>query len=274
VRRNGGRVGAAEAPREIRRWLYRLVPYDCEADTDLAAPGLLDLGDVRIDGTLEETQAALGEVVGAVLRAGAVPLVLGGGHETAYGHYLGYVAAGRTVGVVNIDAHLDVRPLIDGKGHSGSPFRQMMEHTTNPLPRERYNCLGAQPQSVARSHLLYARQQGAAVRWAGQVRTGLADEFQGGVRKVAGSGCQLYVSLDADAVHVGDVPGVSAPNVAGLPGDEVLACVRAAGAASQVASFDLVEINPRHDRDGQSARWAALAVWKFLAGLAQRRSCN
>src|SRR5690348_1472209 len=131
VRRNGGRVGAAEAPREIRRWLYRLVPWDCETESDLAALGLLDLGNVRIDGDLEQTQAALGEVVGAVLRGGAVPVVLGGGHETAYGHDLGYVAAGIPVGVVNIDAHLDVRPLIDGKGHSGSPFRQMMEHPTH-----------------------------------------------------------------------------------------------------------------------------------------------
>src|SRR5207302_6849163 len=70
VRRNGGRVGAAEAPREIRRWLYRLAPWDCETDSDLAALGPLDLGNVRIDSDLEQTQAALGEVVGAVLRAG------------------------------------------------------------------------------------------------------------------------------------------------------------------------------------------------------------
>jgi formiminoglutamase len=37
-----------------------------------------------------------------------------------------------------------------------------------------------------------------------------------------------------------------------------------------VASFEVVEVNPRLDRDGQSARWAALAVWQFLAGLAAR----
>jgi arginase family enzyme len=37
-----------------------------------------------------------------------------------------------------------------------------------------------------------------------------------------------------------------------------------------VASLDVVEINPGLDRDGQSARWAATAVWQFLAGLAKR----
>ena len=39
-------------------------------------------------------QAALGEVVAAILQTGAIPIILGGGHETAYGHYLCYVAAG------------------------------------------------------------------------------------------------------------------------------------------------------------------------------------
>ena len=31
------------------------------------------------------------------------------------------------VGVINIDAHFDVRPLKEGKAHSGSPFRLMLE---------------------------------------------------------------------------------------------------------------------------------------------------
>jgi arginase family enzyme len=30
-------------------------------------------------------------------------------------------------GIINIDAHFDVRPLKEGKTHSGSPFRQIME---------------------------------------------------------------------------------------------------------------------------------------------------
>lgn len=32
-------------------------------------------------------------------------------------------------GVINLDQHFDVRPLKDGKAHSGSPFRQMLEHS-------------------------------------------------------------------------------------------------------------------------------------------------
>lgn len=32
------------------------------------------------------------------------------------------------IAVINLDAHFDVRPLKDGKAHSGSPFRQMLLH--------------------------------------------------------------------------------------------------------------------------------------------------
>src|SRR2546426_12634196 len=36
IRRNQGRAGAALGPAEIRRWLYRLTPWDAISDTDLA----------------------------------------------------------------------------------------------------------------------------------------------------------------------------------------------------------------------------------------------
>src|SRR5262245_52579389 len=87
VRRNGGRPGAAEAPDAIRHWLYRLTPWDGRTGTNLARLPPLDLGNLRLRGGLEETQHDLGRVIAALLERGAVPVVLGGGHETAYGHF-------------------------------------------------------------------------------------------------------------------------------------------------------------------------------------------
>jgi formiminoglutamase len=270
VQRNGGRVGAAEAPREIRRWLYRLVPWDGATGVHLGDRPPLDLGNVRIDGPLEATQDALGSVVVAVRACGAVPVILGGGHETAYGHYLGHVAATGAVGVINVDAHLDVRPLIEGRGHSGSPFRQMLEHPDHPLPGSRYVCLGVQPQGTSREHWRYVQQRGGELYSAAEARGNLADHLVRLHDEWSAGRVAVYLTIDADAVHARDVPGVSAPNVAGLDGDEVLFLAREAGTLPGVAGIDLVEINPRHDRDSQSAHWAALLVWHFLVGLASR----
>ncbi len=54
---------------------------------------------------------------------------MGGGNDQSFpnGHALLRDEATRAFGVINIDAHLDVRPLKEGKAHSGSPFRQLIE---------------------------------------------------------------------------------------------------------------------------------------------------
>jgi formiminoglutamase len=249
--------------------LYRLTPWDFASQVNLLEHRPLDLGNLRITGTLEETQQNLGVVIGAVLRTAAVPIVLGGGHETAYGHYLGYLAAGKQVGIINLDAHLDVRPSCPGQGHSGSPFRQALEHPEQPLPGQRYICLGAQPHVVSQAHFRFVRERGSIIGWAPQVRRFPQKSFRRAYQRLAPLG-PVYVSLDADVVRSADVPSVSAPNPSGLAGHQVIALARLAGALPQVASFDLVEINPSLDRDGQSVRWAAVAVWNFLIGLASR----
>ena len=35
----------------------------------------------------------------------------------------------KEIGVINIDAHFDVRPKKEGKVHSGSPFRMLLENS-------------------------------------------------------------------------------------------------------------------------------------------------
>jgi formiminoglutamase len=219
---------------------------------------------------LEAAQSALGQVVAAVLCRGAIPVVLGGGHETAYGHYLGYVASGRRVGVINIDTHLDVRPVSAQGGTSGTPFRQMIEHPTQPLPGSHYTCLGVQPHATSRALADYAQAQGVDIRYWRQVKDCLTQagmDAAGQLGRLAGS---IYLSIDADAARMADVPGVSAPNALGLSGEAIIDCVRSIAALPALSSLDVVEINPGLDRDGQSARWGATLIWHFLAGLGKR----
>jgi formiminoglutamase len=270
VRRNNGRPGAAQAPPQIRHWLYRLTTWHPESSVNLADHPLLDVGNVRIRGALEDSQEDLAQIVAAILKANAIPIVLGGGHEAAYGHYLGYVGAGINVGIINLDAHLDVRPYRNGLGHSGSSFRQAMEHPTHPLPGNRYACLAAQPHSVSRLHYEFVRERGGKVYWCDEVRTGLLDRLTEQIAQFSADGCRVYITSDADAVSMAEVPGVSAPNSDGISANQILAAARLAGSSEQVSSFDIVEISPRLDRDNQSSRWAALAVWNFLLGLARR----
>ena len=260
VRRNGGRPGAAGGPAAIREALYRMTPDAMDAGPfgallDRAA----DLGDVAVTGDLEADQARLGARVGELLARGVVPVVLGGGHETAYGHFLGHAEAGRAVRALNWDAHADVRPLADGRGHSGSPFRQMLEHPSGLCTG--YTVAGLHPWRVAAGHVAYVRRHGEIV-WGPGLTAAHAEHV---VARLDGP---TLASFDLDAVDA--APGVSAPGVGGLPVSVWLRAAEACGRSAHVRSVDVVELNPLHDASGRTAVLAALTVWHVLRGLAMR----
>jgi formiminoglutamase len=265
------RPGCADAPRAIRHWLYRLATWDSESGVDLTAMPPLDVGDLRPRGNRQEAQDILGQAIGSLLRSGVVPVVLGGGAETTFAHYLGYVAAGRSVGALSVSADLEVGPAHEERGIPAGAFRRALEHPARPLLGGQWTCLGAQPHQVSRDHWYYAREKGASVRWYAEVRHSLAEYFTAERDRLSHGSSSLFVTLSASAVREADVPGNSVPSPVGFHGEDVLQCARLAGRSREVASLGLVDVNPRSDRDGQSARWAALLVWNFLIGVAQRR---
>ncbi len=262
VRRNGGRPGAAAGPDAIRRALYRLTP-DAEHPDAFAAllDRTADLGDVPVTGDVEADQQRLGRALAPLLADGVVPIVLGGGHETSFGHFLGYVGAERDVEILNWDAHADVRPY-DDRAHSGSPFRQALEHDSGRCLR--YQVAGLQPHSTARAHLDVIDDYGGEVVW----RRNLTDVR---IRSIAiGLAEPTLATFDLDAVASAAAPGVSAPNPAGLTPDLWLFAAYEMGRSPLVASMDVVELNPAFDVDGRTAKLAALTVWHFLKGVAAR----
>lgn len=264
VRRNGGRAGAAQAPDEIRKELYKMTP-DAE-ETELFIQLLehtTDIGNVQLDDELANDQEALGNIVATYLEQGTIPIILGGGHETAYGHFLGYAKAGLETSIFNMDAHTDVRPQKDGQSHSGSPFRQALEHPDGWA--ESYLVAGLQPHVVAKSHINYVEEKGGSVLFRDETNiTSISGFFH------QHSSDRLMVTFDMDAVDQSQAPGVSAPCANGLRSDLWLTAAYLAGRNEQVTSFDLSEMNPAYDRDGQTAKLAALTIWHFLLGLSQR----
>jgi formiminoglutamase len=261
VRRNGGRVGAADGPRALRAVLYRLTPDSRDPRLERLARRTRDLGDLAVTGDVEVDQRNLGELIAPHLRRGAFVIVLGGGHETSYGHFQGYVKAGRPVEILNWDAHADVRELKDRGAHSGSPFRQALEDPSGAC--RRYVVAGLEPHLVAQDHLALVQQRGRAV-WRHELSRESIDSIY------ASMAAPTMVSFDLDALNQGEAPGVSAPNAAGMTTELWLAAAYAAGRSRAVTSADVVELNPRVDRDDQTVRVAALTVWWLLRGCAER----
>lgn len=270
VKRNGGRVGAKDGPDAIRTELYKRTPFVIGKENSPAGLSIFDFGDIKPGKTLEETHDKLAETVHALIAADIIPVVLGGGHDIAYPNFVGFSKGKHNVGVINIDTHLDYRKP-NPKRNSGTSFRQMLDHHNTPLNAMNFVEVAVQSFANAQEHYSELITRGATI-------FSLRDVREDGITKIldlsyelsAANVDSLYMSFDLDAVHGSDAPGVSAPLPTGLTTEEFLTAALFAGKRRKVKLIDIVEMNPKYDVDGRTAKLAALAVMYFLTGVANR----
>ncbi|MFM2153629.1 MAG: hypothetical protein RL199_2064 [Pseudomonadota bacterium] len=269
VAHSGGRTGAALGPTEIRRWFYK---QTLGLDGVLADVTLVDLGDVLPGPTVEETHAGAERAVTAAFERADVVLFLGGGHDLAFASQSALFQrhAARRGAVVNIDTHLDVRPLKDGHiVTSGTPFRRLRERFGEAV---RLLELGIQPQHNARAHAAWLRANDGRIVTLEELRTGpgVHERMKRELLAAIAAADFASVSLDLDAACAAVAPGTSAPPADGLDAASLASFCELAGAQPRVKLLDMMELAPPHDENARTARLAALCLWRFLAGWTRR----
>lgn len=269
VERNGGRPGAAEGPTAFRKAFSKLAISAFEQQINSGRLVIADAGDIDTDGkTLEQIHDEQYDIVAQILSHGYVPIVVGGGHDTAWPTIRALESLGKPYGVVNIDAHADVRPLKDGgRAHSGSPFYQMLTQQSSHLLAGGFVEFGLQANSVAASHVDFVTRAGMHVWMLDQIRRVGAEAAWSQVLQNVAVADSIYVSLDLDAIASAFAPGVSAPAADGFFPYEVSMFLRHAAATGKLRAFDVVELNPSHDHDNRTAKLAATLTYEVIAGL-------
>ncbi|KWZ39860.1 formimidoylglutamase [Burkholderia savannae] len=260
VRRNQGRIGAAHAPKELRRALAGLPATPHRT--------VFDAGDVVCDnGDLEAAQDALARTVHDVLDSGGFPLVFGGGHEVAWGTYGGLRAhlgdtRRRSLLILNFDAHFDLRQ--SRPASSGTPFDQIARDCAARGLAFRYACLGV--SDLANTVALFEHARRLGVHYTLDVDM---QETQVGARvaqldELLRDTDDVYLSIDLDVLPGAVAPGVSAPAVLGVPLSVVEALVRRVRASGKLRAADIAEYNPLVDQDRQTARVAARLAHRLM----------
>jgi len=275
VERNGGRVGSAAAPSAIRRALTKLTPTAFLPALRNGSLALCDLGDIDTAGkTLEQIHDEHQDIVVQLVKLGIVPIIIGGGHDCAWPTVRALSSVGTAFGVINIDAHTDVRPLKDGRSHSGSPFRQMLDMQDSKLVPGGFVEFGIQATSASAHHIADIRDAGMHVMMLDEIRhEGIDAAWQRALRHAATSGA-TYVSVDMDAFASAYAPGVSAPAADGFTPADLRPCLRHAAASGSLIALDLVEVNPTYDLDGRTAKLAAQLICDVIDGLATTRGAK
>jgi formiminoglutamase len=264
VARNLGRRGAEAGPRDIRRALANL-PVGFTSGV-----GLYDAGDVGcVGGDVEAAQLSLAEAVERIRSRGHFPIVLGGGHDLEYGHWLGVrrsLSPGAQLGVLSFDAHFDLRPH-DRGANSGTAFSQIAAACRREGGAMAYLCLGLQPSANTVQLFRMADELGVEYELARDIVGGELDRIRERIDRFSQRVDDLAVTIDADVLSSAFAPGVSAPQPLGLHPDTVLRLLEHAMATGKVGSLDVAEVSPRFDDDGRTAKVAALFVFAAVERL-------
>lgn len=254
VRRNQGRPGASKGADAIRRALAGQAWHQVRP--------LYDAGNlVPEQGNLEALQQEQAELVAGLLARGHFPVLLGGGHEIAFGSYLGLVQAlsrgpQDQVGIINFDPHFDLRN--DPAASSGTPFRQMAEVCRSDGRAFNYFCVGVSETANTVALFDRAAELGVdylmdqeLVPWSLAAAVKRLEDFIDRCRA-------LYLTIDLDVLPAAVAPGVSAPAARGISLEvleHLLGCVRKY-AGDKLKLADIAECNPDYDIDGRTARVA------------------
>lgn len=257
VKRNQGRVGAVTGPEAIIKQLAKM-PNHLGKDTQL-----LDVGTVFcVDNDMEQAQQTLAKTVTTLLENNTFPVVLGGGHDIAYGHYNGILNAiekDKTIGIINFDAHFDLRANTNGN-NSGTPFYQIAEDCKTNNISFNYLCLGIRDDANDNSLFKTAKELGVTVVKNEDFNLHQTKKIQEQISAFINSVDVVYTTIDLDGFSSAYAAGVSAASPMGFSPDIALLCLQVIIKSGKLISLDIAEMNPKYDLDNQTAKLAASLV--------------
>lgn len=264
VKRNKGRVGTALAPDFIRAQMSN---FPCTFSKEVK---FFDAGNILCDEiSMEEGQRLLGHAVEKILDLNLFPIVLGGGHETTFGHFQGQLAdlkkkkESLDMGIINFDAHFDLRPYEHGPS-SGSMFRQIADIYQKEEAAYHYLPLGIQEHSNTVSLFKYAKEIGADYILAKEIQTSNYSAILEKIDTFLYECDSAYITICTDVFSSAFAPGVSATQSLGLDPEVVLPLLKHILRTRQVRGFDICEISPRFDQDNTTANLGAVLIFAVV----------
>lgn len=256
IKLNGGRIGAALAPDEIRKVFFKMT-------TGSVSGSLFDGGNLGLELPLEERHRAAQKANESFYAAKKFVMSIGGGHDYGYPDTQAFLSAFKNSKlkpvVINFDAHLDVRPLKNGLT-SGTPFYRML--SANPKACHFFE-VGIQDQCNSRSHIEWCESQSGKIISLQEIKKkGLLSVLKKELHKLKGHPC--FISVDIDAFSSAYAPGCSQSWPTGLHPDEFFIAFDFLFQHFNVKGLGIYEVSPPLDVQPLTSRLAALILYRCL----------
>lgn len=241
------------APDEIRRQFYQLYWWDKEVR-------ILDLGNLKIGDTPDDTYGILSEILLVLIEAGVMPLILGGSNDLAYANYLAYSKLEQVVNIVAVDSRFDI-------GNEQSPIAS--NAYLNKIILDKPNFL-LNYSNVGYQTYLNSPEERALMEelFLDTYRVGMMRYDLNDVEPIMRNA--EMVSLDISAVRRPDAPGNPNASSNGFYGEEICQVARFAGLNDKLTSFGIYEYDPLLDYNNQTSQLIAHILWYLVEGWTNR----
>lgn len=271
-----GRKGAKGGPRKIRDSIRYFKAYDWELDFWFGDRKVFDFGDVITDAeTIRASHKNIFETTCKIAKRGFTVISLGGDHSISYPAVKGIYEAHdqKKMGLINIDAHLDVREAVNGKISSGTPFRFILENEI--VQGENFVEIGIRNFANARSYRRYVEEKGGTIFTVDMIKKqGLSNILKEAINQISKQTEITYISVDMDGLDQIYAPGVSAPTPNGLSPYEVAKIMHEIIKETKVVGMDIVELNPVYDTSDITAINAASFICRFVSSFYWKEANN
>jgi agmatinase len=265
------RAGARFGPEGIRSVSHLLRPYNPSQGVPIFdRVSVIDYGDVPVvPGYTEESYRRIEEGLGAIHRAGVVPVVLGGDHAVALPELRAAAAAHGPLALVQFDSHADAWDSFFGKPYNhGTVFRRAVEEGL--IATERSIQVGMRGSLYEGCDLEASRALGFDLIATDEVRESGILAVVDRIRERVGD-AKAYVSFDVDFVDPAFAPGTGTPEIGGFTSREAQEFARGL-AGIEIVGCDVVEVYPSYDGPGQiTSLLAANVAYEFLTLIAASR---
>jgi formiminoglutamase len=258
--------GASFAPDAIRGCLNSFTTYNIEEETDISNQTIIDFGDITMHPTsIEECHQRIYQSTKEITETQAAPLtiILGGDHSITTSTVKAIKETKGTVGIIQLDAHHDLRNTKDGGPTNGTPFRRLIEE--GHLKGEHLIQIGIRNYANAKAYHDYAIENGVTVYTMKDVKQRQITELiQSALSQLEAKVDTIYLSVDMDVLDQAYAPGCPAIGPGGMDSDTLAEVVQKAVKHPKVQTMDIVEIDPTLDIRDMTSRIASLLIINTL----------
>lgn len=251
--------GTARAPLAVLEASRQVEFYDYELDAEPFRVGLATAAEPAMPGDAEQVPDLVQGLTEELLSQGKLVVLLGGDHSISAGYVRALAGRYHPLGVVQLDAHADLRDTYEGSPLSHAcamaRIREITPHTLQ---------IGIRSMSAGEARLI--KQDNLAVCTMDQWRRGGFD-LVSALKRLPD---KVFITLDVDVFDWSVIASTGTPEPGGLLWHEALNLLKVVFDTKEVVGWDVVEL-AHNPNDPNSPFAVAKLIYKMIGYKFHRR---